>query len=159
SAGTYTVTFTVSDGLHQVSGQTTLLIAQGNQAPTLVRPADVTAGQGEPVRIPLQASDPDGDALTFSSPNPPPGAALNPATGLFTWTPGFAQQGTFAVPIAVSDGTNTATQTMNITVTHVDAPPVFAQLGTEQVQEGQAMRFTTFAFDPHNPGFIPQRRL
>ena len=83
---------------------------------------------------------------------------MNPATGLFTWTPGFAQQGTFAVPIAVNDGTTTVSQTMDITVLHVDAPPEFAQLGTVQVEEGQAVRFSTFAFDPHNPGFIPQER-
>ena len=51
AAGTYTITFTVSDGLHQVSGRTTLLIARGNAPPTLVRPADVTVGQGDPVRI------------------------------------------------------------------------------------------------------------
>src|SRR5262249_54268292 len=114
--GTYPVRFTVGDGRHQVSGQTTVLIAPGNQVPSLVGPADRTLSQGQPIRIPLQAADADGDPLTFSSANLPAGAVLDPATGVFAWTPAFAQEGTFAVSFTVSDGVQMVTRTTQFTV-------------------------------------------
>src|SRR5262249_15342355 len=94
SAGTYTVVFTVSDDVHASRCTTTLLTAEGTQVPTLVRPADRTVRQGDPVRVQLQADDPDGDTLTYSSPGLPVGADLNPTTGLFTWTPAYSVEGT-----------------------------------------------------------------
>jgi hypothetical protein len=88
SAGTYSgVTFVVSDGLHQVSETTTIVIAPTPQAPTLLKPSDFVANEGVPIRIALQASDPDGKPLTYSSDNLPPGSFLDPNTGVFEWTP------------------------------------------------------------------------
>src|SRR5262249_36065955 len=56
SAGTYeNVRFVVSDGLHQVSRFTRLVIADGNQAPTLARPADLTVREGDPLHLRLEA--------------------------------------------------------------------------------------------------------
>jgi YD repeat-containing protein/VCBS repeat-containing protein len=159
-AGTYPdVRFLVSDGLHEVSATTTLLIAATNRPPTLVRPADLTVREGDTVRLPLRAGDPDGDALTFSSDLLPGGATLNPTTGLFEWTPAFFQHGTFKVPFTVSDGTSAVTVTTTITVPNVNAPPQFEDLGSLHVQEGQQLQFRAFAFDPNNPGFIPQDRF
>ena len=54
------VRFTVSDGLHQVSATTTLLIASGNQVPTLAPPGARTATQGQPMRL---MDHPGGDAI------------------------------------------------------------------------------------------------
>src|SRR5262249_22646440 len=124
-------------------------------------PADRTVRQRDPLRIQLLASDPDGDALTYASARLPLGAFLNSTTGLFTWTPAFAQQGMFTVPFAVSDGTSATavTAVAHITVLHADTPPVFDQVGSFQVEEVQALDFRAFASDPHNPGFIPQDRL
>ena len=83
NAGTYTdVTFFVSDGLHDISETTTLLIASTIAAPTFVRPADRTVREGDPVRIQLAATDPQGLPLTYSSNLLPPGGLLDPATGL-----------------------------------------------------------------------------
>ena len=45
-----------------------------DQPPTLVRPADRTVLEGESIHIALQATDPDGDPLTFSSAMLPGGA-------------------------------------------------------------------------------------
>src|SRR5262249_17642682 len=141
SAGTFTIRFTASAGLHRTIGETTLLVAPGNQAPTLVRPVDRTVLQNAPMRIQLHASDSDGDPLTFASPRLPFGAGLDPKTGLFTWTPAFAQQGTYSVAFTVSDGPNTVSQMTNITLLHVDTPPVFDDPGMLQIEEGQPISF------------------
>src|SRR5207237_881725 len=129
SAGSYeNVRFVASDGLHQVSVFTTILIAKGHQAPTLVRPADLTVAEGMPVHIRLNASDPAGDPLHFSSHFLPGGATLNSDTGVFDWTPKFFQAGVYAVSFSVSDGVNAVTQTTTITVLNVNAPPEFLGL-------------------------------
>ena len=105
SAGTYPdVQFFVSDGLHQVSETTTVVIAPTPQPPTLLQPAAFTGREGDPIHIQLQASDVHGAPLTFSSDLLPPGAFLDPTTGVFEWTPDFTQHGVYQVPVTVSNG-------------------------------------------------------
>ena len=126
--------------------------------PTLVRPADRTVLEGESIHIPLQASDPNGDPLTYSSTMLPGGAYLDPNTGVFDWTPGYYQHGVYQVPFTVSNGQLSRTQTTTITVLNVNAPPQFDNLGDWRVYEGQDLSFRAFALDPNNPGFMPQDR-
>ncbi|MBD2200392.1 MULTISPECIES: CARDB domain-containing protein [Calothrix] len=160
AAGTYEkVKFVVSDGLLQASQTTTILIAPKNQAPTFIRPIERTVREGEKVRIQLQATDPEGQKISYFSNILPGGAKLNSNTGLFEWTPTFFQAGEFEIPFSVSDGESVTTQTTKITVLNVNAAPVFDDLAAWQVQEGQQIRFRAFALDPDNPAYVPPERL
>src|SRR5262249_6613055 len=134
----------------------TLLIAPTDQPPTLTRPADRTVLEGESIHIPLQAVDPDGDPITFSSAMLPGGAYLDPNTGVFDWTTDYFQHGTVEIPFTVSDGQLSVTKPTTFTVMNVDAPPRFDNLLGWRVFEGQDIRLRAFAFDPNNPGFVPQ---
>ncbi|MDM9385689.1 CARDB domain-containing protein [Chlorogloeopsis sp. ULAP01] len=161
-------------GIERVTQTATILIAPTNQAPTLIRPADRIVREGEKVRIQLQATDADiidsisplptsdfqlpTSSLTYNSNLLPGGSTLDPRTGLFEWTPAYFQAGEFEIPFTVSDGESFTTQTTKITVLNVNAAPVFDDFGTWQVQSGQQVRFRAFAFDPDNPGFVPQDR-
>lgn len=58
----------------------------------------------EPLMIQLNAHDPDGDDLTFTGIDVPPGAKVDLATGLFSWTP--TTVGSFSAEVEVSDGCN-----------------------------------------------------
>jgi hypothetical protein len=159
SAGTYEgVTFVVTDGLHQVSESTTVVIAPTPQPPTLLQPANITAQEGDAIRIALQASDPNGAPLTFSSNLLPPGAFLDPNTGVFQWTPDYTQHGVYKIPFTVSDGQASTTQTASIAVLNVNAPPVFQNLEDFQIPEGQPLEFRAQAYDPDNPTFTPPDR-
>jgi len=121
------VTFTVSDG----SGSDTMTVnfivddGSGNvpQPPRFTAPGNVTAKAGEQVTITLQATDPNGDAVTFSiKSGGPAGAALNGST--FTWTPGAGDVGkTYTVTFAATDGTLTALADAKITVTSGQTGP------------------------------------
>ena len=115
--------------------------------------------EGDAVRIQLAASDPEQDPLTYSSNLLPGGAFLDPVTGVFEWVPTYYQTGEFMIPFTVWDGVSSTTQTATITVLNVNAAPVFDDLGSWLVQEGQSLRFQAFAFDPDNPGFVPQLRM
>ena len=84
--------------------------------------------EGDPIRIDFDAQDVDGDRLTFASPNLPSGGFIDPNTGVFEWTPGFAQAGSYAIAIWVDDGFARSETTLALTVTNVNAAPVFDDL-------------------------------
>ena len=159
AAGTYpNVTFTVSDGIRQVTQSVSIVIAPNPQPPTLLQPADLIGQEGSPIQFTLQASDTSGAPLSYSSTELPGGATLDPATGLFHWTPGYTQEGIFKFPVTVSDGLSSTTQTANIVVLHADAAPAFQNLTPFQVLENQPFQLQPVAFDANNPGFVPPVR-
>jgi len=96
------------------------------------------------------ATDPDGNALTFSGSNLPTGATVA-ANGVFSWTPTFAQAGNYNVTITVTDNGSPAasdSEVVTITVGNVNAPPVLGAIGAKTVSEDQALTFTATATDP-----------
>ncbi|MGB3638029.1 MAG: putative Ig domain-containing protein, partial [Rivularia sp. (in: cyanobacteria)] len=159
SAGTYeNVEFTVTDGKKRITQIATFLVAPTNQLPELKTIPSNFIREGESVRIQLQATDAEGDNLTYSSKLLPGGSKLEPTTGLFEWTPAFFQAGDFEIPFTVSDGENIVTQAAKITVFNANAAPVFDNLGSRYIQEGEQLRFQAFAFDADNPDFVLQER-
>ena len=90
--------------------------------------------------------------------NAPAGAQINPATGLFSWTPDDSQGGqTFLITIIVSDnGTPPmqSTQNFNITVIEVQDPPVISPVTDISVNEGDTVNLTVQAYDP-DPNPVP----
>ena len=79
-----------------------------NQPPVLLNPGNQTVNESQMLVIQLNASDPDGDPLTYNytstiSPNST-NISLNSTTGLFIWTPNYADAGVYFVSFEVSDG-------------------------------------------------------
>jgi len=58
-----------------------------NTAPTISAVPDVSGLAGQVIRVPLQAADQESDpaVLRYQLESGPPGASLDPVTGLFTW--------------------------------------------------------------------------
>ena len=108
-----------------------------------------TATEGQPLTFTATATDPDGNALTFSGGNLPTGATLTPA-GAFSWTPTSRQAGNSNVTITVTDNGPAliASEIVTITVGNVNRPPVLAPIGAKTATEGQPLTFTATATDP-----------
>ena len=160
AAGTYEgVTLGVTDGVSTVTRAFTLFVSPVNQPPALTPVANRTVREGDPIRIELQAKDPEGDPISYSSSLLPSGAFLDPNTGVFEWTPGFTQAGTYAVPFVASDGHSSTQVTTTFTVLNANGAPVFDELGPYEFLENQPISFQTFALDPDNPEFVLQNRL
>jgi hypothetical protein len=88
-----------------------------NNPPTITSAAVTTGTEGVPYSYDVDASDPDGDTLTYSLTTAPSGMTIDSATGLVSWTPSGTQAGSHAVTVEVSDGRGgTDTQSFAITV-------------------------------------------
>ena len=75
-----------------------------NQPPVISAIPNQTVYEGVPLAVQALASDPDGDSITFSLSGDPSGAAINPNTGLFTWTPDpYSSTGTYSITVVATD--------------------------------------------------------
>ena len=72
-----------------------------NGAPTISAPASRSVATGDEVSLLVAASDPDGDALTFSASSLPPGLAIRASDGVISGSP--TEPGNFASVVTVSD--------------------------------------------------------
>jgi len=113
-------------------------------------PASVVAGQA--YSFAPSASDPGGNALSFSIVNRPSWATFSTATGQLTGTPAAANVGSYAnITISVSDGTLTASLpafTVTVSAPVTDAPPTINGNPATSVSAGSAYSFTPSASDP-----------
>lgn len=124
-----------------------------NRRPSLDPIADLAADEDTPVGFAATATDPDGDVLTFSLFGAvPAGAAIDPGTGLFTWTPSEAQgHGGYLVNVRVTDdGTPPlADETTFLVMTgEVNEPPTLTPIDDMTVAPGAEVAFEVSAIDP-----------
>jgi len=113
-AGTRYVVFTATDGLLSTnSNNVTLTVNNVNDAPVIASTAVTTATEDTAYSYSVVATDADSDNLSYSITTYPTGMTISTA-GVISWTP--STNGTYAVTASVSDGTVSATQSWNITV-------------------------------------------
>ncbi|ROZ61645.1 Ig-like domain-containing protein [Ramlibacter sp. WS9] len=115
----------------------TVEVAGGNHAAQIDAVQDIVLAEGEILSLPLTASDADGDALTLTVRNLPPGAAFDAATGVLTWKPGYDQAGLYeGITVVASDGKSISRRSFKLTVEQGYAKPVLAPMATQTLREG-----------------------
>jgi PKD repeat protein len=146
--GLYSVNLTVTNsyGIDSELKSSFINVNQGNRPPTLSAIGNKSVAEGALLTFTLSGSDPDGQALTYSSTTLPPGATLIGRT--FSWTPGYDQAGKYPVTFTVSDGSLTDSESIMITVTDANRAPELAAIGDKTVAEGTALTFTLAGSDP-----------
>ncbi len=155
SAGVFPdIQFEVSDGLLTDSEVITITVNEAppppNQPPALDPIGDQTAIVDQLLTFDVAATDPDSDNLTFSASNLPDGAAFDPATRSFSWTPGSA--GVFPdIQFEVSDGLLIDSEAITITVEEpvpANQPPVLDPVGDQTAVVDQLLTIDVAASDP-----------
>jgi hypothetical protein len=87
-----------------------LLLAQTATAapPVVTNPGPQENVEGDPVSLPISATDPDGGSLTYSASGLPRRLEIDPATGVICCNINVADvAGTYTVTVGVSDGSST----------------------------------------------------
>ncbi len=150
-----TVTVTPNDGTANGTAVTSGPVTVINTPPAI---ADVPAGAiiDEEVAYTFTASATDPDAppqtLSLSLVDAPSGAAIDPATGVFNWTPTESQgPGVFNFKVRVSDGEANTDAPITLTVREVNVAPVLAAIGNKTVAEEKLLTFTATATDHDIP--------
>ena len=154
NAGSYAgIVISVSDGSASTSLPSFTLAVQAaaNQPPVISGTPATSVTVGQAYSFTPTASDPDGQALTFSIANMPSWASFNTATGRLSGTPAAGNVGSYAgIIISVSDGTaSAALPSFTLTVqAAANQPPVISGTPATSVTVGQAYSFTPTASDP-----------
>src|SRR4030095_4393869 len=89
--------------------------------PAIDSPAERSALSDRPLSIPMSAVDEDGDTVSFAAVSPPAGLDVS-TNGMLTWTPTFAQIGTYTLSFTATDCTN-ATSGGSVTIDVVSSAP------------------------------------
>ena len=117
----------------------------GNHAPVLQAIGGKTTAIGETVTFQVTATDADNDTLTYSASGLPSGATF--VDRVFTWTPTETQGGYHQVTFVASDGQAQDSETIMITVTGGNLPPILAAIGSKSVREGERLALAISATD------------
>ncbi len=148
---TSNIVISVSDG--KVSSSLpafSITVQSTNRAPVISGTPVLSATVGQPYSFRPTASDPDGDALTYSIQNRPVWATFDSANGTLSGTPGSSDVGTASnIVISVSDGkVSSSLPAFSITVQSTNRAPVISGTPSSSVTVGQAYSFTPTASDP-----------
>ncbi len=163
--GVYTFTVRVTDNgspaLHD-DEVVELTVLEVNLAPVLEAIGNKSVNEGSLLSFDADATDPDipANGLTFSLADGttncvsvtsclvPSGAAIDPSTGAFTWTP--ADNGTFRINVVVTDdGDPNLSDTEEITITVSNVNPTVTAPAGQAANEGENKSFNLGSFsDP-----------
>jgi VCBS repeat-containing protein len=153
--GTGSFEYTISDGEGGTAKAIVAIsVTSVNDAPTLAKIPSALIDEGTTFSLSVSATDPDDDVLGFSlDPGAPGGANIDPASGLFTWTPTEAQgPGRYDITVRVEDAAGLFdTESFAVRVNEVNQPPKLATLGPQSVNEGESLMFGLSATDPDLP--------
>jgi hypothetical protein len=156
AAGTFAdVAISVSDGQIAVPlpAFTIVVTPPPVNRPPVISGAPMTSVQaGSPYGFVPTASDPDGDALTFSISGRPSWATFDTSLGRLAGTPPAGTTGTFGnIVISVSDGAGSASLpafAITVTAATSNRPPTISGSPPTTATQGTAYAFQATAADP-----------
>lgn len=123
-----------------------LTLSPSPELPILEDGTILTPGDNQTFSIGV--SDEDGDILQYSARNLPPGAAFDPATKMFTWTPAIGQAGIYpGVRFYVTDGELGDSESITITVPSSNHVPVLPPIALKVVNVNTLITFTLHGSD------------
>jgi len=144
-------------GLATGSQTFTWTVTNVNRAPVVSAIANQTHAEDAAITLPVLATDPDGDALTYSATPLPEGLTLNPTTGVVSGTLSYASAAgsPYTVTVTATDASGNSS-TCSFTVTITPLPPPGADLSLtataapNPVTLGRPLTYT-LTIDNHGP--------
>ncbi len=146
--GNYNVTVSAFDGGgHSGSTGFTWTVTDTTLPPIVTNPGNQTNWQGDGVSLQVQASDPDGDPLTYSATSLPYGLSINQSSGLISGeiASNAASGGPYSTTITASDGPVSTSTSFTWQIPHLR----IADLGSQSNLEGDVVSVPVSAWDPY----------
>ena len=155
-APSQTVNIRVTDAGGLTATQTfTVTVTAPNVAPVITSTAVLTGTVGVAYSYDVDATDANGDTITYSLvAGFPAGMTISPTTGVISWTPTAAQVGANAVTVRATDpGGLFAAQPFTVTVAAANVAPVITSTAVLTGTVGVAYSYDVNATDA-NPGDV-----
>jgi predicted DNA-binding antitoxin AbrB/MazE fold protein len=149
-AGEYNITITVSDGQLSTSQDVLLVVKKKNVAPeiTSFSPSGyVTINEGEEVSFSVEATDVNGDELTYDWSVDGKDVAQGKE---YTYKAGYTAQGGHRIRVEVSDNETEATHEWEVNVNDVDRTKLLDSISDVNVKEGDVVRLNLPDFAAYN---------
>jgi hypothetical protein len=123
-----------------------------NMAPVISKINDQTINELDNFVLQVKATDINNDKLVYSliNKNELPLNLNMDQNGLIEWNTGYEDKGIYPLEIEVSDGDLSDTESFNLTVKDVNAPPQLSELATQETDEGGLLEFQIPANDIDN---------
>jgi len=151
--GDHTVKLMVSDGTTEVYQEFTLTVENTNDPPVFTSTAVTTATEGSAYTYLVQASDPDGDVLTYSAEVIPSWLSFDPVTKILIGIPQRDDVGDNAVSLKITDGDFEVFQDFIIAVSSNNNPPVVTSTAPTVVDNYSEYFYLMTAYDA-DPGDV-----
>jgi Putative Ig domain len=123
--GTFTIIFTITDGVTSIPGYVTVTVVEPNTPPTITAPGPQTVSVGKSLGFTIRAANPSvaNDPVALSASGLVQNMAFDPSTGIFSFTPDQSQAGkTFTINFTANYADNpSASRTQQVTITTENA--------------------------------------
>jgi hypothetical protein len=125
-SGSDRLIFAANDGTIATEAEITLTVVRVNRPP-LAHPQAISTGQGLPVNLTLEGTDPDGDLLTYTVLTTPAHGTLTGTAPNLLYSPTGSYSGPDSFSFRVSDGeADSAPASVNLTIVAANQPPAIA---------------------------------
>jgi hypothetical protein len=122
----------------------------GNHPPVLADVADQITQELLTLNFNIAATDIDGDSIILSSAVLPANATFTDnfdGTGSFSFSPDLTQAGDYSIEFYASDGTDSDTTAVNVSVLDDNQPPFVFDDGPRTIYEGDTLLYVVEGFD------------
>jgi hypothetical protein len=147
-AGDDTFVYSIVDGQGGgAAADVAVTIRVTNRVPEIVPVPGRTVEEGDTVDLVVLATDPDGDAVTFSLVGGPAGASIDATTGAFSWTPADDAPTPFGFTVRATDVLGEFSEA-SFSIDVVNAPPAILAIGAVSVIGGTPYNLELLSADP-----------
>ena len=152
----YDIVVTASDGTNSADQTVAITVTDENEPPIFTSDAAVSVAENQTAAYAAVATDVDGDDLSYNLSGTDAALFMIDATTgevRFIEAPDFEAPGdadgdnVYDIVVTASDGTISTDQTVAITVTDENDPPIFTSDAAVSVAENQALAYTALATD------------
>lgn len=148
SPAMFNVTVRATDPEGAFDEETFVITVRENHAPSITTPPNMSANQGDTFSYQIQATDSDGDALSYSALNLPATLVVSPQTGLITGSV-TAPAGTYAATVRATDPYGAMAQAgFTFEVIYTNQPPVASVAVSDRYCQGDPVTIAIQASDP-----------